>query len=80
MVIGTNNIFIKMNLFKLNEQEYIELNKLLKIEKLVATGGEAKFIIKNGEVYVNDKIETQVRKKLYKGDRVTFFNQEIEIV
>lgn len=69
-----------MSTFELIDQEYIELNKLLKIENLVGTGGEAKFLIKNGEAIVNDEVETQVRKKIRKGDVVRFFEDTIEIV
>lgn len=69
-----------MTTFELVDQEYIELNKLLKIENLVATGGEAKFLIKNGEAIVNNEVEIQVRKKLRKGDVVKFFEDTIEII
>ncbi len=66
--------------FELNNQDYIELNKLLKIENLVETGGEAKFLIKNKEVFLNGEVEIQVRKKLRKGDVVQFFDNTIKIV
>ncbi len=69
-----------MPTFELIDQEYIELNKLLKIENLVETGGEAKFLIKNGEAIVNNEVEMQVRKKLRKGDVVRFFDETIEII
>jgi ribosome-associated protein len=69
-----------MTTFELVDQEYIELNKLLKIENLVGTGGEAKFLIKNGEAIVNNEVETQIRKKLRKGDVVKFFDDTIEII
>ncbi len=69
-----------MTTFELKDQEYIELNKLLKIENLVETGGEAKFLIKNGEAIVNNEVETQVRKKIRKGDVVQFFDDIIEVV
>lgn len=69
-----------MTTFELLDQEYIELNKLLKIENLVGTGGEAKFLIKNGEAIVNNEVETQIRKKLRKGDVVKFFDDVITIV
>lgn len=69
-----------MSTFELIDQEYIELNKLLKIENLVETGGEAKFLIKNGEAIVNNEVEMQVRKKLRKGDVVRFFDETIEII
>lgn len=69
-----------MSTFELKDQEYIELNKLLKAENLVGTGGEAKFLIKNGEAIVNDEVETQVRKKIRKGDVVRFFEDIIEVI
>ena len=40
--------------------EYIELNNLLKIFGWVGTGGEAKNVIKQGDVLVNGEIETRV--------------------
>jgi len=66
--------------FELGDQDFIELNKLLKAENLVETGGEAKFLIKNKEVILNGKIEIQVRKKIKKGDTVQFFDNLIQIV
>ena len=65
--------------FVLEGHEFIELNKLLKIEGLVATGGEANLRIENGEVQVNGAIEKQKRKKLRAGDEVLFEDQQIKI-
>ncbi len=65
--------------FKLKE-EYIQLNNLLKTLSLVGSGGEAKFLIQDGLVIVNDKVETQVRKKLRVGDVVTFQDNTISIL
>ena len=61
------------------DQEFIELNKLLKAVSMVGTGGEAKIRIKSGEVVVNDAVEVQVRKKLRRGDVVVFGEAVIEI-
>ncbi len=62
-----------MEIFKLKEdEEYIELNNLLKRFSWVASGGEAKMAIKQGEVVVNEEVETRVRKKMKSGDTVTF--------
>ena len=61
------------------DQEFIELNKLLKAVSMVGTGGEAKIRIKSGEVVVNDAVEVQVRKKLRRGDVVIFGEEVIEI-
>lgn len=68
-----------MEEFQLSES-YIQLNNLLKIEGLVATGGEAKICIQNEEVLVNGKVETQIRKKLIAGDVVDFQGQQVKIV
>jgi len=61
-------------------QPYIELNKLLKIMQLAQTGGHAKILIQNGEVTVNDVIETRIRKKLVKSDRIKVDDQQIKIL
>jgi ribosome-associated protein len=62
-----------MEVFNLKEgEEYIELNNLLKIFGWVGTGGEAKNVIKQGEVLVNGEIETRVRKKMRVGDALRF--------
>lgn len=65
--------------FQLGEREYIELNKLLKINNLVGSGGEAKLRIRDGEASVNGEVETQVRKKLRAGDRVVFAGEELVV-
>ena len=65
--------------FKLKE-EYIQLNNLLKTLSLVGSGGEAKLLIQDGLVVVNDKVETQVRKKLRVGDVVIFQDNTISIL
>lgn len=69
-----------METFELSGKEFIELNKLLKIMGFVGTGGEAKIAIENGEVSVNEKQETQRRKKLRSSDKITFRDQTITIL
>ena len=59
--------------------EYIELHKLLKLESLVSSGGEAKLAISNGHVFLNGNRETQKRKKIRKNDRILFNNTTIVI-
>ncbi len=51
---------------------HIELNKLLKFEGLVESGGQAKQLIADGYVFVNDQECRVVRKKLVNGDVVDF--------
>jgi len=64
--------------FELKGQPFITLNNLLKVLGLVETGGEANLRIADGEVKVNDVLETQKRKKLRVGDRIAF--QKVRIV
>ena len=58
-------------------EEPIELYKILKFENLVNSGGEAKFLISEGLVLVNGKIETRKRKKIFSGDVVEFGEEKI---
>jgi len=68
-----------MQTFKLEGYDYIELNKLLKTMQLVGSGGEAKQLIDEGLVRVNGQVETQRRKKLRKGDVVSFEGEEVRV-
>lgn len=60
-------------------KEPVELYKLLKFEGLVASGGEAKFLIAEGNVRVNGQIETRKRKKLVSGDIIEFGEIALQI-
>ncbi|MEA3241459.1 MAG: RNA-binding S4 domain-containing protein [Pseudomonadota bacterium] len=59
--------------------EPIELYKILKFENLVSSGGEAKFVIAEGQVSVNGKVETRKGKKLVSGDMVELGEEKIYI-
>ena len=52
--------------------EPIELCQLLKFAGLAESGGDAKHLISQGKVSLNGAVETQKRKKVRSGDRVTF--------
>jgi len=65
--------------FPLTHHDHIPLNNLLKVLRLVGTGGEAHIRIDNGEVRVNGHTETQRRKKLRPGDVVEFQKHTITI-
>ncbi|OHU85963.1 MULTISPECIES: RNA-binding S4 domain-containing protein [Pseudoalteromonas] len=54
------------------EEEPIELCNLLKVLDLAETGGQAKMLIGEGYVAVNDALCTVKRKKLYSGDTLSF--------
>jgi ribosome-associated protein len=65
--------------FALEGHEFIELNKLLKLTRMVASGGEANQVISNGDVIVNSNVELQKRKKLRPNDKITFNGTDIII-
>lgn len=58
-----------MNEIKIST-EMIKLDQFLKFIGVVSTGGEAKEVILNGQVKVNDVKEEKRGRKLYKGDVV----------
>ena len=60
-------------------EEPIELYKILKIENMVTSGGEAKYVISEGQVVVNGKVETRKRKKIFSGDIVEFGEKKIRV-
>lgn len=55
--------------------EYIKLQDALKFANVVYSGGEAKTLIQEGQVKVNDEECTMRGKKLRPGDRFTFMGQ-----
>ena len=59
--------------------EFIKLGQALKAAGLVDSGVEAKEVIQDGLVLVNGEVDTRRGRKLYKGDVVSFENQEIKI-
>jgi ribosome-associated protein len=59
--------------------EPIELYKLLKISNMVGGGGEAKTMISEGNVLVNNKVEVQKRKKIRHGDIIEYNDKIIKV-
>ena len=59
--------------------EPIELCQLLKFAGLAENGGAAKAFISEGKVLLNGVVETQKRKKVMGGDRVTFGEETIVV-
>lgn len=57
----------------------IELCQFIKFGGLTESGGEAKQLITEGEVLLNGVVETQKRKKLVAGDKVTVNGQTIVV-
>jgi ribosome-associated protein len=57
--------------FKLEDSEYIELYKLIKVLDLVDSGAQAKMIVADGYVIRNGEVETRKRAKITKGETLT---------
>ena len=53
-----------------DDQDYIELQNLLKVAGIIDTGGYAKMFLIDNEVYVNGELETRRGRKLYRNDVV----------
>lgn len=68
-----------MEIIKLRD-EFIKLGQALKAANLVKDGVEAKLVIQDGLVKVNNEVDTRRGRKLYDGDIVSFEGQEIKIV
>lgn len=60
-------------------EDYIKLGQALKAASYVESGVDAKFVIQDGLVKVNGKVETQRGKKLYAHDIVEFDGNFIKI-
>ena len=60
--------------------DFIKLDSFLKLAAMVGTGGEAKFVITEGMVTVNGEVCTMRGKKLYPGDKVSFAENDMEVV
>ena len=59
--------------------EPIELCQLLKFSGLADNGGAAKAFISEGRVLLNGVVETQKRKKVMGGDRVSFADETLVV-
>jgi len=59
--------------------EPVELYKILKFEGIVASGAEAKLIIADGQVSVNNEIETRKRRKIVSGDIIEYDDAKMQI-
>ena len=60
-------------------ETFIRLGQALKKAGLVSSGIEAKMVILDGLVNVNEETETRRGRKLYSGDAISFGNEIIKI-
>jgi ribosome-associated protein len=62
------------------KSDFIELDNVLKVMQLVASGAEAKQHILAGSVKVNGQPEARIRRKLRAGDFLEFGEHRIDVV
>ncbi len=61
------------------DEEFIRLQDLLKFAGITPTGGQAKYIIQNGEIKVNGEVCTMRGKKMRNGDKAQFEDKIVEV-
>jgi ribosome-associated protein len=62
------------------DTDYIKLDQFLKYIDIAQTGGQAKHLIKNGQIKVNGEIILQRGKKLRKGDEIEILKGETYLI
>jgi ribosome-associated protein len=60
--------------------EHITLVQAVKVAGLAESGGQAKFLIREGHVTVNDRVASQPGRKLVVGDRIQVNGGEAWII
>lgn len=61
------------------QTEFIRLDAFLKLSGMVDTGGQAKFVIQNGQVQVNGETCTMRGKKLRPGDTACYAGRLFQV-
>jgi ribosome-associated protein len=69
-----------MEEFKLERNEFIELNDLMKLTGICESGGMAKAMIAEGKAMVDGKIELRRRCKIRSGQIVSVEGREVRVV
>ncbi len=62
------------------QTDYIELIKLLKLLRLVESGGQAKLVVEDGLITLNGETEYRKRAKIRKGDQLIFDDEVIILI
>ena len=65
-------------IIEINE-EFIRLDNLIKFAGIAHTGGQAKFMIQNGEIKVNGEVCTMRGKKMRHGDIAEYNGKLVEV-
>ncbi|MCX2734340.1 RNA-binding S4 domain-containing protein [Saccharopolyspora sp. NFXS83] len=58
----------------------IRLGQLLKLAGLAEHGADAKALLEEGEVLVNDEVETRRGRQLTPGDRIALGDEVVRVV
>jgi ribosome-associated protein len=66
--------------YELQDEEFIELIKLLKTLRIAESGGQAKLMVEDGLVFRNGEQEFRKRAKLRSGDLIEVFEYKIRII
>ena len=64
---------------KLNK-EFITLGQLLKVTDFISSGGEAKFMVNELNIFVNGERENRRGRKLFSGDVVIIEGKKFEVI
>ena len=62
------------------QTDTIRLSQFLKLANVAQDGAEAKFLILDGLVKVNNEVETRRGRKLRSGDRVDFQGKTFDVI
>ena len=62
------------------KDDFIKLGQALKLANVVSVGVEAKIVINEGQVKVNNETDTRRGRKVYEGDVISFDGNEIKVV
>ncbi len=62
------------------DDEVIRLGQFLKLANLIDTGSEAKAVIAEGLVRVNDEVELRRGRQLHAGDVVSLASHQVRVV
>ena len=69
--MSLKGVFVGEKIIKLRQDEqFITLGILLKITKLISTGGQAKMFLAENPVLINGEHDNRRGRKLYQNDRV----------
>ena len=62
------------------KDDFIKLGQAMKLAGMVSSGVDAKMIIQDGLVKVNNETETRRGKKLVEGDIISYEGNEVKII